>query len=141
ALLEHPAVRESAVVASPDELRGEVVKAFVVLREGFAGSSALTLELQQHVRTVTAPYKYPRVIEYVKEQPKTVSGKIKRGELKRREWAGWRARPRTLHRRRRARRLGRTYRKLGWRGLLERLRRAGARGLQGKRRAGDGGMP
>jgi|GEM_PF-4813 len=87
ALLEHPAVAESAVVASPDPVRGEVVKAFVVLRPGQEPSEELTKQLQQHVREVTAPYKYPRVVEYVHDLPKTISGKIRRGQLKKEEWA------------------------------------------------------
>jgi acetyl-CoA synthetase/medium-chain acyl-CoA synthetase len=85
ALLEHPAVLESAVVASPDEARGEIVKAFVVLRPGQAPSDALVKTLQDHVKTVTAPYKYPRAIEFVESLPKTVSGKIRRVELRERE--------------------------------------------------------
>ena len=87
ALVEHPAVTESAVVASPDPVRGEVVKAFVVLKSGQSPSDELTKQLQQHVREVTAPYKYPRIIEYVNDLPKTISGKIRRGELKKKEWA------------------------------------------------------
>jgi acyl-coenzyme A synthetase/AMP-(fatty) acid ligase len=86
ALLEHAAVAESAVVSSPDPQRGEVVKAFVVLCAGYEPSEALGEELQQHVKTVTAPYKYPRKIEFVEELPKTVSGKIRRVELRDREW-------------------------------------------------------
>jgi medium-chain acyl-CoA synthetase len=86
ALLEHPAVAESAVVSSPDEMRGEVVKAFVVLRSGVTGDEALVHALQEHVKTVTAPYKYPRRIEFVTALPKTVSGKIRRIELREREW-------------------------------------------------------
>jgi len=85
ALLEHPAVVESAVVASPDEVRGEIVKAFVVLRPGHAPSDGLARELQEHVKRVTAPYKYPRAIEFVDGLPKTVSGKIRRVELRERE--------------------------------------------------------
>jgi acyl-coenzyme A synthetase/AMP-(fatty) acid ligase len=85
-LIEHPAVRESAVVASPDEIRGEVVKAFIVLTTGHGPSETLARELQQYVKERTAPYKYPRKIEFVKELPKTVSGKIKRKELKMREF-------------------------------------------------------
>ncbi len=85
-LIEHPAVRESAVVASPDEIRGEVVKAFIVLTKGHEPSAALVAELQQYVKERTAPYKYPRKIEFVKELPKTISGKIKRKELKMREF-------------------------------------------------------
>lgn len=86
ALLEHSAVAESAVVSSPDEMRGEVVKAFVVLKPGYAAGEALVKELQEHVKTVTAPYKYPRKIEFVAALPKTVSGKIRRVELREREW-------------------------------------------------------
>jgi acetyl-CoA synthetase/medium-chain acyl-CoA synthetase len=85
ALLEHPAVIESAVVASPDPVRGEIVKAFVVLRPGHAPGDALARELQEHVKRVTAPYKYPREIEFTESLPKTVSGKIRRVELRQRE--------------------------------------------------------
>jgi acetyl-CoA synthetase/medium-chain acyl-CoA synthetase len=85
ALLEHPAVVESAVVASPDAVRGEVVKAFVVVREGHAPGEELVRALQDHVKKVTAPYKYPREIEFVDSLPKTVSGKIRRVELRERE--------------------------------------------------------
>jgi acetyl-CoA synthetase/medium-chain acyl-CoA synthetase len=85
-LIEHPAVKESAVVASPDEVRGEVVKAFVVLTRGFSPSDALAKELQGFVKRHAAPYKYPRKIEFVDELPKTISGKIKRKELKKREF-------------------------------------------------------
>lgn len=87
ALFEHAAVAESAVVASPDPTRGEVVKAFVVLATGHSGSEALAAELQNHVKTTTAPYKYPRKIEFVASLPKTVSGKIRRKELREQEWA------------------------------------------------------
>ncbi|MEZ5855845.1 MAG: acyl-CoA synthetase [Hyphomicrobiaceae bacterium] len=82
ALLEHEAVLECAVVPSPDPERGEIVKAFVVLREGVAGSDALATELQSHVKAITAPYKYPRAIEFIEEIPKTVTGKIRRRTLK-----------------------------------------------------------
>ncbi len=85
-LVEHPAVKESAVVASPDEIRGEVVKAFIVPAKGFAPSEGLVKEIQQFVKGHTAPYKYPRKIEFIDELPKTVSGKIKRRELKMREF-------------------------------------------------------
>lgn len=85
-LIEHPAVKESAVVASPDEVRGEVVKAFIVLTKDYAPSDALIKELREFVKTRTAPYKYPRKIEFIDELPKTVSGKIKRKELKTREF-------------------------------------------------------
>ncbi|TNE58922.1 MAG: acyl-CoA synthetase [Alphaproteobacteria bacterium] len=85
-LLEHPAVAESAVVASPDPTRGEVVKAFVILAKGHEGSDDLARELQDFVKSSTAPYKYPRKIEFVSELPKTISGKIRRKELKEKEW-------------------------------------------------------
>ena len=85
ALIEHPAVAESAVVASADEMRGNIVKAFVILAPGYVPSEELTLSLQEHVRSVTAPFKYPRAIEYVSELPKTISGKIRRVELRERE--------------------------------------------------------
>uniref|UniRef100_A0A8C0AM98 medium-chain acyl-CoA ligase n=1 Tax=Bos mutus grunniens TaxID=30521 RepID=A0A8C0AM98_BOSMU len=88
ALIEHPAVVESAVVSSPDPVRGEVVKAFVVLSAPFKSSNPekLTLELQDHVKKSTAPYKYPRKVEFVKELPKTITGKIKRNVLRDHEW-------------------------------------------------------
>ena len=82
ALKEHPAVAESAVVASPDEMRGEIVKAFVILAPGYTASPELASELQEHVKRVTAPYKYPREIEFVDTLPKTISGKIRRVELR-----------------------------------------------------------
>jgi acyl-coenzyme A synthetase/AMP-(fatty) acid ligase len=85
ALVEHPAVIESAVIASPDAVRGEIVKAFVILAPGYAPSDELATELQEYVKTVTAPYKYPREIEFVTELPKTISGKIRRVELRERE--------------------------------------------------------
>ncbi|HZV48609.1 MAG TPA: AMP-binding protein [Candidatus Dormibacteraeota bacterium] len=82
ALVEHPAVAEAAVVGKADPMRGTIVKAFVVLAPGHVGSEGLTRELQEHVRRVTAAYKYPREIEYVAELPKTISGKIRRVELR-----------------------------------------------------------
>ena len=82
ALIEHPAVAESAVVASPDPVRGEIVKAFVILKPGYVSSDELRLSIQDHVRSATAPYKYPRAIEFVSELPKTISGKIRRVELR-----------------------------------------------------------
>jgi acetyl-CoA synthetase len=85
ALLEHAAVAEAAVVGSPDPIRGLVVKAFVVLKPGFSPSDQLVAALQEHVRSVTAPYKYPRAIEFVGSLPKTYSGKIRRNELRERE--------------------------------------------------------
>lgn len=85
ALIEHPAVAESAVVASPDPVRGDVVKAFVVLTPDHTPSDELVLSLQDHVKRTTAPYKYPRKIEFVSDLPKTISGKIRRVELRQRE--------------------------------------------------------
>ena len=82
ALKEHPAVAESAVIASPDTMRGEVVKAYIILAPGYTASPELANELQEHVKTVTAPYKYPREIEFVDALPKTISGKIRRVELR-----------------------------------------------------------
>ncbi|GAC1624770.1 MAG: acyl--CoA ligase [Ktedonobacteraceae bacterium] len=82
ALKEHPAVAESAVIASPDEMRGEIVKAYVILAPGYTGSPALVTEIQEFVKKQTAPYKYPREIEFVTELPKTISGKIRRVELR-----------------------------------------------------------
>ncbi len=88
ALIEHPAVAESAVVASPDEVRGAVVKAFIVLAPGYEGSEELKKELQDHVKSVTAPYKYPRKIAFIEALPKTISGKIRRIELREMEESG-----------------------------------------------------
>ncbi|XP_067329328.1 acyl-coenzyme A synthetase ACSM3, mitochondrial-like [Anolis sagrei] len=88
ALIEHPSVVESAVVSSPDPIRGEVVKAFVVLAPNYVShdQEALIKELQDHVKKVTAPYKYPRKVEFVSHLPKTISGKIRRNELRKKEW-------------------------------------------------------
>jgi acetyl-CoA synthetase len=85
ALIEHDAVAECAVVGvtDPDGVRGIVVKAFVVLSKKYKPSNSLTKELQDHVKSTTAPYKYPRIIDYVDELPKTISGKILRRELRR----------------------------------------------------------
>ena len=85
ALIEHPSVQEAAVVGSPDDIRGLIVKAFVILKPGFSPSEALVREIQNHVKKVTAPYKYPRAIEFVDALPKTISGKIRRNELRDRE--------------------------------------------------------
>jgi acyl-coenzyme A synthetase/AMP-(fatty) acid ligase len=82
ALVAHPAVAEAAAVAAPDDERGAIVRAVVVLRDGQTPSLELTRELQEHVKRETAPYKYPRIVEFVEELPKTASGKIKRAELR-----------------------------------------------------------
>ena len=85
ALLEHPAVQEAAVVGSPDDIRGMIVKAFIILKPGFKPSDTLVREIQTHVKKVTAPYKYPRAIEFVESLPKTISGKIRRNKLREQE--------------------------------------------------------
>src|SRR3954471_14078029 len=82
ALVSHPAVAEAAVVAAPDDERGAVVRAVVVLRDGFAASDRLARELQDHVKAQTAPYKYPRIVDFTAELPKTASGKIRRALLR-----------------------------------------------------------
>jgi len=82
ALLEHPAVMECAITAVPDEIRGQIVKATVVLTRDYSAGADLVEELQEHVRTLTAPYKYPRIIEFLPELPKTISGKIRRVEIR-----------------------------------------------------------
>jgi acetyl-CoA synthetase len=82
ALMEHPAVLECAVTAAPDAMRGQVVKATIVLARGFSPSDELVHELQNHVKRVTAPYKYPRIVEFSAELPKTISGKIKRNVIR-----------------------------------------------------------
>jgi acyl-coenzyme A synthetase/AMP-(fatty) acid ligase len=82
ALVSHPAVAEAAAVAAPDVERGAVVRAVVVLRDGYAGDDSLARELQDHVKAETAPYKYPRIVEFADALPKTASGKIRRAELR-----------------------------------------------------------
>lgn len=82
ALMEHPAILECAITAVPDLDRGQVVKATIVLAAGFEPCDTLAVEIQDHVKRVTAPYKYPRIIEFVQELPKTISGKIRRVELR-----------------------------------------------------------
>jgi acetyl-CoA synthetase len=82
ALVSHQAVAEAAVVAAADEVRGEVVRAVVVLRDGFAPSEELATALQEHVKRETAPYKYPRIVDFATELPKTASGKIQRAVLR-----------------------------------------------------------
>jgi acyl-coenzyme A synthetase/AMP-(fatty) acid ligase len=82
ALVAHPAVAEAAVVAAPDDERGSVVRAVVVLRDGFSPSDDLAVALQEHVKTETAPYKYPRIVEFAGDLPKTASGKVRRAALR-----------------------------------------------------------
>ena len=86
ALMEHKSVLECAVTAAPDPMRGQVVKATIVLARGFSPSPELIKELQNHVKQVTAPYKYPRIIEFVLELPKTISGKIQRNLIRKKDW-------------------------------------------------------
>src|SRR5690606_24882515 len=85
ALVKHPAVQECAVIGAPDEIRGTIVKAFVVLVADYEASDDLVKELQDYVKELTAPYKYPRAIDFRQELPKTASGKIRRVELRQQE--------------------------------------------------------
>ena len=80
--MEHPAVLECAITGVPDPQRGQIIKATIVLTKGYEPSDALKKELQTHVKVTTAPYKYPRIVEFVTELPKTVSGKIKRADIR-----------------------------------------------------------
>ncbi len=82
ALVSHAAVAEAAAVAAPDDERGSVVRAVVVLRDGVEPSDALKSELQDHVKAETAPYKYPRIVDFASELPKTASGKVQRALLR-----------------------------------------------------------
>ena len=82
AVLEHPAVLECAITAYPDEVRGQIVKATIVLSKGHTASDKLVKEIQDHVKKTTAPYKYPRIVEFVEELPKTLGGKIKRAQIR-----------------------------------------------------------
>jgi acetyl-CoA synthetase len=85
ACVEHPAVKEAAAVASPDERRGDIVKAFIVLASGHSASDSLADEIKSHVRERHSAYAYPREIEFVDDLPKTLTGKIRRVELRQRE--------------------------------------------------------
>ena len=87
ALMTHPAVLECAITGVPDEVRGQVVKATIILTKEYKekASPELIKELQDHVKRITAPYKYPRVIEFVEELPKTISGKISRTEIRKKD--------------------------------------------------------
>ena len=82
ALVAHPAVAEAAAVAAPDDVRGQVVRAVVVLQPGHQPSDALARDLQDHVKAETAPYKYPRIVDFAEQLPKTPSGKIRRALLR-----------------------------------------------------------
>ena len=80
--VEHPSVLECAITAADDAIRGKVVKATIVLAKGYTASPELAKELQNYVKQSTAPYKYPRIVEFVDELPKTISGKIRRVEIR-----------------------------------------------------------
>lgn len=85
ALMEHPSVLECAITSAPDPIRGQVVKATIVLAKGWSPSDQLVKDLQNHVKKATAPYKYPRIVEFVNELPKTISGKIRRTEIRKKD--------------------------------------------------------
>ncbi|MGD9829538.1 MAG: acyl-CoA synthetase, partial [Hyphomicrobiaceae bacterium] len=95
AIVEHPGVLEAAAVAAPDAERGEIVKAYVVLKAGVSPTDALAAEIQEHVKRSTAPYKYPRAIAFVATLPKTATGKVLRRVLKAEAYAAARSGPRT----------------------------------------------
>ena len=80
--MQHPAVVECAVTAAPDEVRGQVVKATIILHKDYKPSDELKKDIQNFVKQTTAPYKYPRIIDFVDSLPKTISGKIKRKDIK-----------------------------------------------------------
>ncbi len=83
--MEHPAVLECAITGAPDPVRGQVVKATIVLAKGYTPSEELKKEIQQYVKRLTAPYKYPRIVEFVTELPKTISGKIRHSEIRKQD--------------------------------------------------------
>ena len=83
--MQHPSVVECAVTAAPDPIRGQVVKATIVLAKGFTPSDELVKDIQVFVKKTTAPYKYPRIVEFVDELPKTISGKIKRRDIRQKD--------------------------------------------------------
>ena len=85
-LVRHPAVANAAVVPSPDEMRGNIVKAFIVLAGGHAPSQALEEDIQRHVRQFLAPYEYPKAIEFIDALPMTTTGKVQRRVLRQREF-------------------------------------------------------
>ena len=80
--MQHPAVVECAVTAAPDPVRGQVVKATIILAKGYTAGPELVKDIQDFVKKTTAPYKYPRIIDFVNELPKTISGKIKRNAIR-----------------------------------------------------------
>jgi acetyl-CoA synthetase len=83
--MELPYVLECAITPVPDEVRGQIVKATIVLTRGTEGTDALKKEIQEYVKTHTAPYKYPRIVEFVTELPKTISGKVRRVEIRKKD--------------------------------------------------------
>lgn len=85
ALMTHPAVKECAVIGSPDAARGQIVKAFVVIHSGYRPDPPLAKQLQEHAKLAIAPYKYPRAVEFVEALPKTQTGKVQRNVLRLRE--------------------------------------------------------
>ena len=84
-IMELPYVLECAITPVPDEVRGQIVKATIVLTRGTEGTDALKKEIQEYVKTHTAPYKYPRIVEFVTELPKTISGKVRRVEIRKKD--------------------------------------------------------